>query len=34
MDFNLPQHLVDYLAELDRFIEETIKPIQDRKSVV
>eukprot|EP01030_Chromulinospumella_sphaerica_P018820 gene18820-18694_t len=30
MDFNLPQHLVDYLAELDRFIEEKIKPIQAR----
>ena len=30
MDFNLPQHLVDYLAELDRFIVEKIDPIQRR----
>jgi acyl-CoA dehydrogenase len=28
MDFDLPQHLVDYLAELDRFIEAEIKPLQ------
>jgi acyl-CoA dehydrogenase len=30
VDFALPQYLVDYLAELDRFIEEKIKPIQAR----
>jgi acyl-CoA dehydrogenase len=30
MDFSLPQDLVDYLAELDRFIETTIKPIERR----
>lgn len=28
MDFNLPQDLVDYLGELDRFIEEVIAPLQ------
>lgn len=28
MDFDLPQHLVDYLAELDRFIEAEIRPLQ------
>ncbi|WP_296598031.1 acyl-CoA dehydrogenase [Phenylobacterium sp.] len=28
MDFNLPQDLVDYLAELDRFIEDVIMPLQ------
>jgi len=28
MDFELPQALVDYLAELDRFIDEEIKPLQ------
>ena len=30
MDFDLPQDLVDYLAELDEFIETTIKPLQDK----
>ena len=29
MDFNLPQDLVDYLAELDTFIEEKIKPLEN-----
>ena len=29
MDFNLPKGLVDYLAELDRFIETEIKPLED-----
>jgi acyl-CoA dehydrogenase len=28
MDFTLPQELVEYLAELDRFIEAEIKPLQ------
>jgi acyl-CoA dehydrogenase len=28
MDFELPQKLVDYLAELDRFIEAEITPLQ------
>src|SRR5271167_3579412 len=28
MDFALPQDLVDYLAELDRFIEAEIKPLE------
>ncbi len=28
MDFNLPKELTDYLAELDRFIEAEIKPLQ------
>ena len=28
MDFNLPQDLIDYLAELDRFIEAEIAPLQ------
>ncbi|WP_293675741.1 acyl-CoA dehydrogenase family protein [uncultured Phenylobacterium sp.] len=28
MDFKLPQDLVDYLAELDRFIEAEIKPLE------
>jgi AcrR family transcriptional regulator len=30
VDFNLPQGLVDYLAELDRFIEAEIKPLEER----
>jgi acyl-CoA dehydrogenase len=30
MDFELPQDLVDLLAELDDFIEEKIKPIENR----
>jgi acyl-CoA dehydrogenase len=29
MDFALPQKLVDYLAELDAFIEEKIKPLEN-----
>jgi len=29
MDFALPQHLVDYLAELDAFIEAEIKPLEN-----
>jgi hypothetical protein len=28
VDFDLPQDLVDYLAELDDFIEREIKPLQ------
>jgi len=28
MDFTLPQDLVDYLAELDRFIEAEIRPLE------
>jgi acyl-CoA dehydrogenase len=28
MDFTLPQDLVDYLAELDVFIDKTIKPLE------
>jgi hypothetical protein len=28
MDFSLPQDLVDYLAELDAFIEAEIKPLE------
>ena len=30
MDFELPKTLVDYLAELDRFIDAEIKPLQAR----
>ena len=30
MDFALPQDLVDYLAELDAFIEAEIKPLENR----
>ena len=30
MDFELPQKLVDFLAELDDFIEAKIKPIENR----
>jgi acyl-CoA dehydrogenase len=30
MDFALPQELVDYLAELDAFIEEKIKPLENK----
>ena len=30
MDFELPKALVDYLAELDRFIDAEIKPLQAR----
>ncbi|MDO7836426.1 acyl-CoA dehydrogenase family protein [Sphingobium sp. HBC34] len=29
MDFNLPPELVDYLAQLDRFIEAEIKPLEE-----
>ena len=29
MDFDLPPELVAYLAELDRFIEATIKPLEE-----
>ncbi|WP_176593319.1 acyl-CoA dehydrogenase family protein [Sphingobium sp. EM0848] len=29
MNFDLPQELVDYLAELDRFIEAEIKPLEE-----
>jgi alkylation response protein AidB-like acyl-CoA dehydrogenase len=28
MDFSVPQDLQDYLAELDRFIEAEIKPLE------
>ena len=28
MDFNVPPELTSYLAELDRFIEAEIKPLQ------
>src|SRR5215510_11554393 len=30
MDFDLPQDLVDYLDELDRFIEREIKPLEQQ----
>jgi acyl-CoA dehydrogenase len=30
MDFELPQDLVDYLAELDEFIENVIKPLENK----
>ena len=30
MDFTLPPHLVDYLAELDAFIEAEIKPLEQQ----
>src|SRR5512146_410138 len=30
MDFDLPQDLVDYLAELDDFIEREIKPLEQK----
>ncbi|MBM1143048.1 acyl-CoA dehydrogenase family protein [Alcanivorax sp. ZXX171] len=30
MDFNLPKELTDYLAELDDFIEKTIKPLEEK----
>jgi acyl-CoA dehydrogenase len=30
MDFALPQELVDYLAELDAFIEDKIKPLENK----
>lgn len=29
MDFEIPQHLQDYLAELDDFIEKVIKPLEN-----
>jgi acyl-CoA dehydrogenase len=28
MDFRIPQEIQDYLAELDRFIEAEIRPLQ------
>ncbi|MFW5824362.1 MAG: acyl-CoA dehydrogenase family protein [Marinobacter sp.] len=30
MDFNLPQELTDYLAELDQFIEQKIRPLEQK----
>ena len=30
MDFEIPQDLADYLDELDRFIETTIKPLENK----
>lgn len=30
MDFSLPDDLVAYLAELDRFIDRQIKPLENR----
>src|SRR3954470_5557851 len=30
MDFELPQDLVDYLAELDDFIDTVIKPLEEK----
>jgi alkylation response protein AidB-like acyl-CoA dehydrogenase len=30
MDFDLPQDIVDYLAELDDFIENVIKPLENK----
>ena len=30
MDFNLPKELTDYLAELDQFIEQKIKPLEQK----
>src|SRR5690554_1570704 len=30
MDFNLPQELTDYLADLDQFIEQKIKPLEQK----
>ena len=30
MDFDLPHYLVDYLAELDNFIETVIKPLENK----
>jgi acyl-CoA dehydrogenase len=30
MDFDLPQDLVDYLGELDEFIENVIKPLENK----
>ncbi|MEY2398853.1 MAG: acyl-CoA dehydrogenase [Actinomycetota bacterium] len=30
MDFDLPQDLVDYLAELDEFIDTVIKPLENK----
>lgn len=30
MDFNLPEELTDYLAELDRFIDKAIKPLEQK----
>jgi acyl-CoA dehydrogenase len=30
MDFEIPQDLADYLDELDAFIENTIKPLENK----
>ncbi|HBF53534.1 MAG TPA: acyl-CoA dehydrogenase, partial [Afipia sp.] len=30
MDFSLPEDLTAYLSELDRFIDQTIKPLEQR----
>ena len=30
MDLNLPEELTDYLDELDRFIEEEIRPLEQQ----
>lgn len=30
MDFNLPKELTDYLAELDQFIDQKIKPLEQK----
>ena len=30
MDFELPGDLVDFLARLDKFVEEKIRPIENR----
>jgi hypothetical protein len=34
VDFNLPKGLVDYLAELDRFIEAEIKPLEQMRTTI
>jgi len=30
MNFDIPKDLADYLRELDEFIEQTIKPLENR----
>src|ERR1700749_689270 len=30
MDFSVPQELQDYIAELDRFIDDKIKPLEQK----
>ena len=30
MDFDIPQDLQDYLAELDEYIEKEIKPLEQQ----